>query len=281
MQATMPRITIGNVEVMPVQDCAILMDPKVFMPQHAEQWMAESGHEADERGLMPMSVTCFLVRSSGKTFLVDSGLGGRKRPGFPGGHLDTALKEAGVEPGEIDTVIHTHLHIDHVGWNTIETADGNAEVFFTNARHLVQQTEHDHWMRPEFMAAPEHAHLNQCVAPLIAQARVDLVRGETTIDQCLTFIPTPGHTPGHVAIGIASGGERAIIIGDASHHPIQLSHPDWSPAFDTDPVQSAQTRDRLFDQAAAEGRTWIAGHWKYPGLGRIVRLEGKRVFQAL
>jgi hypothetical protein len=83
------------------------------------------------------------------------------------------------------------------------------------------------------------------------------------------------------AIGIASQGERAVIIGDASHHPVQLEHPDWSPAFDTDPVLSAQSRDRLFDDCVADGRTWIAGHWQHPGFGRIVGLEGKRVFQAL
>jgi glyoxylase-like metal-dependent hydrolase (beta-lactamase superfamily II) len=84
-----------------------------------------------------------------------------------------------------------------------------------------------------------------------------------------------------IAIGIVSQGERAVVVGDASHHPVQLIHPDWSPAFDYDPVQSAKSRDRLFDWAIEEQRTWLAGHWDHPGLGRLVRLEGKRTFQAL
>ena len=148
-------------------------------------------------------------------------------------------------------------------------------------RWIVQQIEWDHWMRPEFTGDPGNAHLVQCVAPVMEAGRVDLVTGEKPLDEHITFVPSPGHTPGHVAIGIYSQGERAIIIGDASHHPVQLDHPDWSPAFDTDPVLSAKTRDRLFDEAAADGRLWLAGHWQHPGIGRIVRLEGKRVFQAL
>lgn len=136
-------------------------------------------------------------------------------------------------------------------------------------------------MQPEFLAAEGNAHLVECVAPLGEQGRVDLVAGAAPVDEHLTFVPSPGHTPGHVAIWIASQGERGIIIGDASHHPIQLTHPDWSPSFDTDPVLAALTRDRLFDEAAADGRIWLAGHWPYPGIGRILRVEGKRTFRAL
>jgi glyoxylase-like metal-dependent hydrolase (beta-lactamase superfamily II) len=213
---------------------------------------------------------------------VDSGLGNRPRPNFPRGRLDEALADAGVAPGEIDAVLNTHLHIDHVGWNTIDLPDGRREVFFPNARFAIQQKEWDFWMTPEQMQQPGNAHLVECVEPLRDSGRIDFFteRG-TAFDENLTFVASPGHTPGHVAIGIYSAGERAIIIGDASHHPVQLDHPDWSPAFDTDPVQSARTRDRLFDEAAADGRLWLAGHWPHPGIGRIVRLDGKRVFQAL
>jgi glyoxylase-like metal-dependent hydrolase (beta-lactamase superfamily II) len=131
------------------------------------------------------------------------------------------------------------------------------------------------------MAEEGNAHLVDCCEPLADTGRLKLIEGETAIDENLSYIPTPGHTPGHVSIGIASQGERAVIIGDASHHPVQLLHPDWSPLFDYDPVQSAETRTRLFDMAIDEGRTWIAGHWEHPGLGRLLRLDGKRVFRAL
>lgn len=281
MQAALQNVRVGNVEITPLVDAPILMDPRYFLPQHAEQFYADYGHEADERGLFSMSVTCFLVRSAGKTLLVDSGLGNRRRPNFPVGRLDEALRDAGLEPGEIDAVLNTHLHIDHVGWNTVDREDGTREIFFPNARFVIQQPEWDYWMTPERMAEPGNAHLVQCVEPLTNSGRIDFFNGEAAFDENLTFIATPGHTPGHVAIGIYSAGERAIIVGDASHHPAQLDHPDWSPTFDADPVQSAKTRDRLFDDAAADGRTWLAGHWPFPGIGRIVRLDGRRVFQAL
>jgi glyoxylase-like metal-dependent hydrolase (beta-lactamase superfamily II) len=280
-ETSMQKVSIGNVEITALQDAALLMNPKVFMPQHAEQWLRETPELADERGLMQISITSYLVRSAGKTVLVDTGIGPRKREGFPRGNLDLRLMEAGVDPADIDLVVHTHLHLDHVGWNTVDDEGGQCRVFFPKARFVVQQAEWDHWMQPRYVEGGGQPQLVDCVKPLEEAGRVDLVSGEEPLDEHLTFIPSSGHTPGHVAIGITSGGERGMIIGDASHHPIQLDHPDWSPAFDTDPVQSAKTRDRLFDEAAADGRTFIAGHWAYPGLGRVVRVENRRTFRAL
>lgn len=277
----MQTVTIGNVRITPVRDTGILMNPHQFIPKHAGQMLAEYAHLADERGLMAMSVTCYLVRSEGKNILVDTGLGNRRRPGFPPGRLDESLAAAGVAPGEIDVVLNTHLHIDHVGWNTVDRDDGAREVFFPNARFVFQQKEWDFWMTPDHLAEPGNAHLVECVEPLRDTGRITFFEGEQALDTNITFISTPGHTPGHVSIGIMSAGERAVIAGDASHHPAQLIHPDWSPGFDTDPIQSAKTRDALFDRAIAENRMWLAGHWEFPGIGRLVRLDGKRVFQAL
>lgn len=277
----MHKATIGNVEVTALLDAPLLMNPHQFMPKHANAFLSEFGHLADERGLMQMAITCYLLRSGGKNYLVDTGLGPRKRPGFPCGNLDLALRDAGLTPADIDAVVNTHLHIDHVGWNTFDRDDGTREVFFPNARFFIQQAEWDFWMTPERLAEPGNAHLVECVEPLRDSGRITFIGGEQAIDEHLTCVPTPGHTPGHVAVGIMSADERAVVIGDASHHPAQLLHPDWSPAFDIDPIQSAKTRDRLFDWAIEEQRTWIAGHWEHPGFGRLVRLDGKRVFQAL
>ena len=105
--------------------------------------------------------------------------------------------------------------------------------------------------------------------------------GEETFGEHLVFISAPGHTPGHVAVGISDRGERAVIIGDASHHPVHVAHPDWRSPLDWDGAMAATSRDRLFDLAANDGRLLLAGHWKHPGWGRIVRLEGKRTFRAL
>ncbi|OAI41094.1 hypothetical protein AYO38_04545 [bacterium SCGC AG-212-C10] len=275
-------ITIGNVSILPLLDCNLLMNPLGFFGSNGQQFLDDYSHLANERGLMNVSITTYLVRSAGKNILIDTGLGPRRRAGFPLGHLDDALKQANVAPEEIDTIIHTHLHIDHVGWNFVPNDEGGgSRRFFPNARYLVQQAEWDYWVQPEHVENPGQPQLRECVAPLADTGKLDLVSGEQAIDENLVFISTPGHTPGHVAIGIVSSGERAVVIGDASHHPVQLEHPDWSPTADWDPVMSARTRERLFDDAANDGRTWIAGHWEHPGLGRIVRLDGKRVFQAL
>ncbi len=277
----MLKATVGAVEVTPLLDCRLLMNPHTFLPGHGDAMLELFGEQADSRGLLPMAISCYLVRSEGKTILVDSGLGNRRRPQFPLGHLDHALSEVGVSPDDIDIVLNTHMHIDHVGWNTVDRADGTREVFFPNAEFWLQQVEWDYWMQPERMAEPGNLHLGECVEPLKETGRVKLVTEETAITSDLTYVATPGHTPGHVAVGIASQGERAVIIGDASHHPVQLIHPDWSPSADWDPVMSAGTRDRLFDWAINEERTWIAGHWEHPGIGRLIRLDGKRQFRAL
>jgi glyoxylase-like metal-dependent hydrolase (beta-lactamase superfamily II) len=277
----MRKVTIGNVEIMPVLDTGVLMDPRGFFPTHADSLMREYASLLDERSLIRMSITCFVVRSGGKTILVDSGLGNRRRPRFPLGHLDETLREAGIASADIDAVVHTHLHIDHVGWNTVDGEDGRRRVFFPNATFVIQQAEWDYWMTPERLADPANEHLVQCVEPLRDEGRIRFMDGESALDEQLTFIATPGHTPGHVAIGVYSAGERAVIVGDASHHPMQLDHPDWSPSADVDPVLSARTREKLFEEAIDDGRAWFAGHWEHPGIGRIVRLNGRRVFQAL
>jgi glyoxylase-like metal-dependent hydrolase (beta-lactamase superfamily II) len=277
----MHRVSIGSVEVTALLDCPVLMNPEFFMPAHADGIRAEYGNDADARGLLPMAITCFLIRSAGKNIIVDTGIGARKRAGFPLGHLPERLAEVGVAPDEIDIVIATHLHIDHVGWNTVPGEDGSKQVFFPRARFLFQQREWDHWMRPEFVSQPGNAHLSECVQPVMDTGQVELIGPEHAVDEHITFISTPGHTPGHVSIGIMASGERGVVVGDASHHPVQLNHPDWSPTADSDPVLAGKSRDALFEQAINEQRTWLAGHWPHPGMGRIKHIEGRRVFAAL
>jgi len=272
-------ISIGDVKITPFLDTALLGDPKIFMPDVADQFIAECAPTLDERGLFTLSITCYLVESEDKRYLIDTGLGNRRREGFPMGHLDETLQSAGLKLEDIDTVIHTHLHIDHIGWNTVEDDAGKAKLFFPNANFLIQQTEWDFWMTPKYLADPQYECLVQCVQPLTDLADITFVEGETAIDRNLTFVSTPGHTPGHVAIGVYSQGERAILVGDTSHHPIQLLHPDWSPTFDIDPIQSAATREKLFDDVIADNRLWMAGHWPFPGVGHLVRLDGERLFQ--
>lgn len=277
----MHTVRVGSVEITALLDAPFLQNPKVVAPEHSDEMAAEFADTLDQRGLAMGAVTCYLVRSEGRLTLVDTGIGPRKRPGFPSGHLDEALREAGVAPEEIDAVVHTHLHVDHVGWNTFEAEDGRVEVFFPNATFVIQQAEWDFWMTPEMLAEPRNVALRECVEPLRNSGRVRFTQGEETLGEHLVFISAPGHTPGHVAVGIADRGERAIIVGDASHHPVHVTHPDWVTPLDWDPAMASTSRARLFELAANDGRLVLAGHWSHPGWGHIVRLDGKRVFRAL
>jgi glyoxylase-like metal-dependent hydrolase (beta-lactamase superfamily II) len=277
----MQVVTIGSVQITALLDAPFLQNPKVLAPEHADELAAEYRDALDQRGLFTGAVTCYLIRSAGRLILVDTGIGPRKRTGFPAGHLDDALREAGISPDEIDVVVHTHLHGDHVGWNTYDTEDGRIEVFFPKARFVIQQAEWDYWMTPEMLAEPRSAALRECIEPLRNSGRIQFTRGEETFGEHLVFISAPGHTPGHVAVGIADASERGIIIGDASHHPFHVAHPDWVTPLDWDARQAAASRDRIFNLAADERRLVLGGHWHHPGWGYIVRLDGKRMFRAL
>lgn len=275
------KLRIGNVEIMALLDTSVLCDPKSFLPRFADKLVEHHEDPLDDLPLIRQRLTCFLVRSKGKTLLIDTGIGNRGREGQAMGRLEERLRQAGVAPGEIDQVINTHMHADHVGWNTIDDQRGQPSAFFPKARYLFQQAEWDYWIRPSKMAQPGNEHLNDCVVVLAGADRVNFVNENDTITSELNFVTTPGHTPGHVAIGIYSGGEKALMMGDVSHYPAQLDHPDWSPIWDEDPVQSARTRDRVFEELAADNRVFLAGHWPYPGFGRIVRVKNRRVFEAL
>ncbi|HLZ69750.1 MAG TPA: MBL fold metallo-hydrolase [Dehalococcoidia bacterium] len=276
----MQRVSIGSVEITALLDAPFLQNPRILTPDHADEMAAEYRDSLDDRGLCMGAVTCYLIHAAGQRILVDTGIGPRKRPGFPAGHLDDALREAGVRPDEIDVVVHTHLHTDHIGWNTYDGEDGRIAVFFPRARFVIQQAEWDYWMTPEMLIEPRHAALSECIEPLRDGGRMQFTQGEETFGKHLVFISAPGHTPGHVAIGISDAGERGVIIGDASHHPFHVAHPDWVTPLDWDPVQAAASRDRIFNLAADEQRLVLGGHWKHPGWGSIVRLNSKRSFRA-
>lgn len=272
---------IGSVRITALLDAPFLQNPAVLTPQHAEQFRQEHRASLDERGLCTGAVTCYLVESAGGRALIDSGIGPRRRRGFPEGRLDQALRDAGVAPEQIDLVIHTHLHGDHVGWNTYDGPDGRIEPFFPNAALVIQQTEWDHWMTAERLGEPAGAVLGECVAPLADAGRVRLAAPDDVLLEHIGFIAAPGHTPGHVAIDIADGGRRAVIIGDASHHPFHVAHPDWPSPLDWDAELAARSRNMLYERAADEQWLIIGGHWPHPGWGRITREAGRRAYQPL
>jgi glyoxylase-like metal-dependent hydrolase (beta-lactamase superfamily II) len=191
--------------------------------------------------------------------------------------LPTVIEEAGVRPDEVDQVIFTHLHWDHTGWNTIEE-NGAYKLTFPNARYVVQQKEYDFWTSGGDLPSNGPAY-DRVIAPLESAGAMDLVGGEHAVTSEVLTIPMPGHTPGHVAFGISSGGEHAYIVGDGAHKPVQITEPDWYPGFDLDPVESTKNRHAIFDRAEGENAIIAAGHFAFPSMGRAKQVNGKRVFE--
>ena len=233
----------------------------------------QSGTDASQ---WSTNAQCYALRAGGETLLIDTGLGAGPFEMFGGGagNLVPDMRAKGVEPDSVDRVIFTHLHGDHVGWSV---TDGAAT--FPNARYLVPEPDWEYF-RAESRAS-DNPHIAAQIEPLEALGLMDLVSGEHALNDEITLLPTPGHTPGHQSMVIASAGERALILGDVAHHPAQVEETGWSPSFDADGAVSAATRMQMMERLEASGELVAACHFPAPGLGHVVRVEGKRIFRAL
>lgn len=272
-----PMMRIGNVEIMAVQDAGPKAPLRALFPnQTADDWEPHKHWNSPDGQLCDLSITQFVVRSDGKTILIDTGIGAKDRAFFPNGRLPEALVEAGVALDAIDIVACSHMHIDHIGWHTTKQGDGYVPTF-PKSRLVFVEEEWRYWTGPEGRDQP---HIVDCVLPIKESADIQLVGGEHQLTDEITLFPAPGHTPAHSVFLIDSAGERGIIWGDLCHHPAQVSEL-WSPVFDMDPVRSRESRERVLQRIEDEDRRVVAGHFPYPGFGRIERVEGKRHFRAL
>jgi glyoxylase-like metal-dependent hydrolase (beta-lactamase superfamily II) len=163
----------------------------------------------------------------------------------------------------------THLHVDHVGWNTM-LVDGKWAPTFPNARYLMGRIEFGHW-RDQTAQPEQRAVFADSVAPVFEAGLVDLVEIDHRVCDEVSFVPTLGHTPGHVSIRISSKGEEALITGDFIHHPCQMARPEWASAADFDQVASTKTRRDVFERLAGGPTLVIGTHFATPTAGRVVR----------
>ncbi|MDP6344203.1 MAG: MBL fold metallo-hydrolase [Alphaproteobacteria bacterium] len=230
-------------------------------------------HFADENGRMRGSIHALVVETPSRTIVVDTCVGNDKeRMNPPWNMLQTSfladLAEAGYPTGAVDCVLCTHLHIDHVGWNTM-LVDGKWLPTFPRARYLMGRTEFEFWRQSDRLGTPEI--MADSVLPVFDAGLVDLVDTDHRICDEVSLIPTVGHTPGHVSVMIRSGGEEAMITGDFIHHPCQMARPDWSASVDTDPEQAKQTRWEMFGRLADTPTLIIGTHFATPTAGRLVR----------
>jgi glyoxylase-like metal-dependent hydrolase (beta-lactamase superfamily II) len=229
----------------------------------------------DPDGRLIMSIHALIVETPDRRIIVDTCLGNDKQRAIPGWHMRTGpflddIAAAGYPRESIDTVLCTHLHVDHVGWNTM-LVDGKWVPTFPKARYLIGRKEFDHWQGHGPANARGDDPFSDSVKPVFDAGLVDFVESDHAICPEIRLEPTPGHTPGHVSVRISSKGEEGLITGDVMHHPCQMAHPEWASAADSDADRARITRLSLLDRCAGAPLLVIGTHFAGPTAGRVVR----------
>ncbi|MXY88477.1 MAG: MBL fold metallo-hydrolase [Dehalococcoidia bacterium] len=274
------RTQVGNAELIALQDSWAVVPPSFFYPDVPVDAWADYREFLDANGNLTHNIGAWLVVSEGNAILVDTGLGGRPvaTPLGEAPALPSVMEAAGAKPEDIDRVVYTHLHFDHTGWNTIDDA-GAAIPLFPNARHVVQRAEWNYWSGSDELRAV--AQYDNVLWPIESAGLLDLVEGEYAVTSELVALPTPGHTPGHVSFVLASAGERAYLIGDVAHQPVQVREDGWTDVGAVDSVAATATRKALFARIEEESALIAGGHFPFPGLGHAVSGESGRTFRPL
>jgi glyoxylase-like metal-dependent hydrolase (beta-lactamase superfamily II) len=224
-------------------------------------------------------VRSIVMEVDGRRILIDSCVGEHKerltRPAM-NKRTDTGfierLGKLGLKPGDIDVVLCTHLHVDHVGWNT-KLDNGRWVPTFPNARYLFGRKELDYWMAQPDRAAVGGGSLVDSVVPIMEAKCCDLVDDGHDLGKGLSLCALPGHTPGQLGLDVQRGKDRAFFAGDAIHSPIQMLFPDISTGFDTDKAQARATRRAFLEAAAEDNRHLVPCHFRGP-LGTRVKKQG-------
>jgi glyoxylase-like metal-dependent hydrolase (beta-lactamase superfamily II) len=270
---------IGAIEITPVIELEIAGGTRFILPQATREEVLKIGwlqpHFADPNGRLKMAVQSFLVKTPTQRLIVDTGLGndkqGRAIPGWNGLHTSflNDIAAQGFAPETIDAVFCTHLHVDHVGWNT-RLSDARWIPAFPNARYIWSRKEYEFWHaeRENPDVAPLYA---DSIKPIVDAGLADLVDSDHRFSDEIHFVPTAGHSPAHMSIAIESEGQSAILLGDVFHHPCQIAHLDWATPIDTSRQHSTETRRAMCERLAGTKTLAIGGHFTGPGAGYIVR----------
>jgi glyoxylase-like metal-dependent hydrolase (beta-lactamase superfamily II) len=275
----MNTLTLGRLRISAVVERAGPTRPTWLLPdagpdavERHRGWLAP--HFLDEKGRFLQSIHSFVVQAPGLTVLVDTCVGNDKdRGGRPPFHMMRTtflddLRAAGVRPESVDLVLCTHLHVDHVGWNT-RLDNGRWVPTFPRARHLFTRREWEHWSAER--TDDTRRIMADSVTPVMDAGLAQLVDMDHRISGELAFEPTPGHTPGHVSVRLSSDDQEAVITGDLMHHPIQMAEPQWSSDFDSDAEHARKTRREFCERYADTPIVVLGTHFHHPTAGRIVR----------
>jgi len=263
-----------------VEQQAGFHDAMAFLPTLTPELLAENRSWLEPTALDPTGklVLCFqsyIVRTPHHIVLIDSCIGNDKdRPTRPTWHLKTdnaymrGLAALGLSVDDIDFVMCTHLHADHVGWNT-RLENGRWVPTFPKARYLFADKEYAYWA--DRHARDPIACMVDSVLPIVEAKRADMVRSDHALDDHIRLMPTPGHTPDHYAVCLGTGGRDAVLTGDLIHSPLQARYPEMSMLADYDPKQAAETRRSFLDRYCDSGTLCCTAHFPSPSITRIVR----------
>ena len=276
----MNRWQIGDVRITRIVEMEVAGGTRFILPQatpeavSSMQWLVP--HFATPEGKLIMSVHALVIETPDRLMLVDTCIGNDKDRSIPNWHQLSLpfledLAKAGYEPEQFDTIMCTHLHVDHVGWNT-RLIDGVWVPTFKNARYLIGKTEYEHWQ------AADPSDLNDgifedSVLPVMNAGLMDLVAADHQVSEEVSFVSTPGHTPGHVSILIRSKAKQALITGDCIHHPCQIEQTHWSSSADFDASRAIATRENLVATYANQPTLIIGTHFATPTAGYLRSTE--------
>ena len=283
---------VGDVELTAVLDMIPpAREPSAMFPEvPTSAW--EPYKDTLEDGQLQLYYGAFVVQSGGTTILVDTGMGPGPHPdrGNRTGNLYEVVSDVVAPPDnrrntnvspsdQINFVIHTHLHADHVGWN-LRYSGGMPAPYFRRARYIISKPDYDYFTEEQMLQ--KSPHIQRQIIPLRRLRLQQIVEGEHEVTDGIMVVPAPGHTPGHQVVLINSGGKKAMVAGDLLHTIAQVSESSWCAGVDYDKAQSAASREKLLDLAEKEGWVIAAGHFP-PGkqIGKIARDGGKRVWEPL
>lgn len=279
-------LSVGDFEVRRIAELDVEL-PTALLPDWRREFADEQLHwlvprfYRPERDRFPVSIHTWLLRASRNTVLIDTCAGnGKERPtyrrlgGLKTPYLDN-LASAGVRPQDVDFVICTHFHVDHVGWNT-KLIDGRWQPTFPNAQYLFSRLEREA-RDPAYGTAregtAEHQIYVDSILPVIEAGQARFVEGNEEIVNGLDLMPTPGHSPGHLAVLLRSRGKEALFTGDVMHHPLQIRFPDWNSNLCENREMARETRRRVLERCADNGSLLLPAHFAAPHYGRVRRSE--------
>jgi glyoxylase-like metal-dependent hydrolase (beta-lactamase superfamily II) len=281
MEALLPaRHRLGNLQLHLLSDGEYYQDAGAVFGIVPKVMWERLNIPLNERHQMALGLNSLLLRSEGKTILIETGVGDKERPRAQStplsqGNLLDDLRAVGVAPEDVDVVINTHLHADHCGWNTRMGDGGDFVPTFPRARYLIQRGEWEAATHPN--ERTRATYLAENMLPLEVAGQLELIDGETRVTDEVTIIETHGHTQDHASVMLVSGGEKAIYLGDMIQHPVQLERAPWVSSFDLFPIEAMETKKTVVARAIAEDQLVVAVHCPFPGLGRMSEAaDGKR-----